>query len=99
MANDQSGPASGSLVRTATIRNRLGMHARAAVKVVKLLEEFEAEMMVRNGDMTVSARSIMGLMMLAAAPGTALELVASGRQAAGALSALAALIERGFDEN
>jgi phosphocarrier protein len=87
------------LRRTATIRNRRGLHARAAARFVKLAWEFDAEVTVAKNGTTVSGRSIMGLMMLAAGPGTEIELQASGPDAADALGALAALIEGGFDES
>jgi phosphocarrier protein len=85
-------------IRTVVIRNRLGLHARAAAKFVKLAARFEAEITVIKGDMVVVGTSIMGLMMLAAGPGTELELRATGPAAGAALGALAALVERGFDE-
>jgi phosphocarrier protein len=84
--------------RLATIRNRRGLHARAAARFVKLAWEYDAEVTVAKNGTQVSGRSIMGLMMLAAGPGTEIELRASGPQARAALDALAALIESGFDE-
>jgi len=84
--------------RVATIRNRRGLHARAAARFVKLAWEFDAEVTVTKNDTEVSGRSIMGLMMLAAGPGTEIELGASGPQAQAALTALIALIDGGFDE-
>jgi phosphocarrier protein HPr len=85
--------------RTVTIANARGLHARAAAKFVKLAESFEAEITVRRDSVAVSGRSIMGLMMLAAGPGCALELSARGADARAALAALARLIEAGFDED
>jgi len=87
------------LVRVVTIVNQRGLHARAAAKFVKLADQFTAEVTVLKGDMVVSGRSIMGLMMLAAAPGTDIELRASGADAAAALAAIAELVERKFDED
>ncbi|HEX4113431.1 MAG TPA: HPr family phosphocarrier protein [Stellaceae bacterium] len=84
--------------RLATIRNRRGLHARAAARFVKLAWEYDAEVTVAKNGTQVSGRSIMGLMMLAAGPGTEIELRATGPQAQPALDALAALIESGFDE-
>ncbi len=84
--------------RKATIVNGRGLHARAAAKFVKLAGAFEAEVMVTKRDMEVSGSSIMGLMMLAAVPGSELELRASGAAAEEAVAALAALIANGFDE-
>jgi phosphocarrier protein len=82
-----------------TIVNRRGLHARAAAKFVKVAEQFAADVEVRKDDMSVCGTSIMGLMVLAAALGSQLEIRASGREAQAALAALVALVERGFDEN
>lgn len=82
-----------------TIRNQRGLHARAAAKLVKLADRFEADITVVKGDMAVSGRSIMGLMMLAAGPGTRIGLRATGADAQAALSAIAALIAGKFDED
>ena len=84
--------------RAATIRNRRGLHARAAARFVKLAWEYDAEVTVVKNGTSVSGRSIMGLMMLAAGPGTEIELHATGPQAERALEALGALVDGGFDE-
>ena len=84
--------------RTVTICNRRGLHARAAARFVKLADQFDAEIIVAKNGAAVSGRSIMGLMMLAAGPGTAIELRASGPEAERAMAALADLISGGFDE-
>ncbi len=84
--------------RTVTIRNKRGLHARAAARFVKLAYAFDAEVMVAKNGAAVSGRSIMGLMMLAAGPGTAIELRATGPDAERAVAALAELISGGFDE-
>jgi phosphocarrier protein HPr len=81
------------------IVNRRGLHARAAAKFVKVAEQFVADVEVAKDDMVVPGTSIMGLMVLAAALGSQLEIRARGREAAAALAALVALVERGFDEN
>jgi phosphocarrier protein len=85
--------------RAATIVNSRGLHARAAAKFVKLAETFDAEVVVANRGQEVSGRSIMGLMMLAASPGTTIEMAAAGPQAAAALEALGQLIADKFDED
>lgn len=90
--------ADGSVFRTATITNSRGLHARAAAKFVKLAETFDADVRVTNRGETVSGRSIMGLMMLAASPGTTIELRASGAQARQALEGLGKLVDDKFDE-
>ena len=87
------------LTRGVTIANKRGLHARAAAKFVTLAERFGASVeVVREGEPPVSARSIMGLMMLGAGKGCALELRAEGWDAKEALDALAELVETGFDE-
>ncbi len=82
-----------------TICNQRGLHARAAAKFVRTVEAFEAEVSVTKDDVTVPGTSIMGLMMLAAGPGTTLYLQATGADAAAVLDALAALVRRKFDED
>jgi phosphocarrier protein len=83
----------------ATIVNERGLHARAAVKFVKLVEAFDAAITVERGGMAVGGLSIMGLMMFGAGPGTELQLTATGRDAEAAMAALLDLIARGFDED
>ncbi len=97
--DDGPGGSADPLRRTVTIRNRRGLHARAAARFVKLAWQFDAEVTVAKNGAAVSGRSIMGLMMLAAGPGTAIELRASGPEAERALAALADLIGSGFDED
>ena len=80
------------------IVNERGLHARASAKFVKLASEFDAEVTVSREGQTVDARSIMGLMMLAAGIGSEIELSCSGRQAAEAMAALSALVEGKFGE-
>jgi phosphocarrier protein len=80
------------------ICNRRGLHARAAARFVKLAFEFDAEIAVAKNETSVSGRSIMGLMMLAAGPGTELQISATGADAARAVAALTALVRSGFDE-
>jgi phosphocarrier protein len=84
--------------RLVTITNKRGLHARAAAKFVTLAEQFGASVDVIRDGQTVSARSIMGLMMLGAGIGSKLELTAEGWDAREALEALAALVEAGFNE-
>ncbi len=91
------------LSRTLPIRNRRGLHARAAAKLVGLAEQYSASVDVKrcetSGDgEAVSARSIMGLMMLGAGLGSEIEISASGWDAKEALDAIAALVEAGFHE-
>ena len=87
------------VAREVTIVNRRGLHARAAARFVKLAGDFDAEILVSKDGAEVSGLSIMGLMMLAAAPGTQIELCATGNQAVEAVDAIAALVAAGFDED
>jgi len=89
----------GELVRTAAITNQRGLHARAAAKFVKLAATFDAQVTVGHRGTEVSGLSIMGLMMLAAAPGCSIELKVTGIQAIEALEALFDLVDRKFDED
>jgi phosphocarrier protein len=82
----------------ATIANQKGLHARAAAKFVKLVEGFSADIEVVKDDMRVSGRSIMGLMMLAAAAGSTIRLCGRGRDAVVALEILSDFVKRKFDE-
>jgi len=84
--------------RTVTIINRKGLHARAAARFCKLAATFESDVWVARGGQTVSGCSIMGLMMLAAAPGCAVDIAAAGPDADRAVSALCKLVEDGFEE-
>jgi phosphocarrier protein HPr len=86
------------LSRTLIICNKRGLHARAAARFVTMAERFGASVDVLRDGQTVSARSIMGLMMLGAGRGAEIELRAEGWDAKEALDALAALVEAGFDE-
>ena len=88
-----------SATRTATIRNSRGLHARSAGLFVKTAGAYKADITVRKGDQTVSGLSIMGLMMLAAGPGTEIELAATGVDAAAAVQALSDMIEADFEED
>ena len=85
--------------REVVICNQRGLHARAAARFVKLAEQFEAEVWGERDGQSVSGRSIMGLMMLAAGPGSPILLSASGRDAQAAIAALARLVESTFHED
>lgn len=88
-----------ALEKTVQIGNKRGLHARAAAKFVKMVEQFNADVKVAKDDMEVGGSSIMGLLMLSASKGTAIRISAAGEQAETALSELAALVERKFDED
>jgi len=85
--------------RRVAIVNKLGLHARAAAKLVAEAGLFSAEVHLLKGEARVNAKSILGVMMLAAAKGSELEIEAEGTDAAEAVSALEALIARRFDED
>jgi phosphocarrier protein len=85
--------------RVCLIGNRLGLHARAAAKFVHMARSFDAEVWVIRNGTRVSGVSILGLMMLAAAPGTQIILEAKGREATEALEALLKLVDDKFDED
>ena len=81
-----------------TIRNRKGLHARASAKFVKCAESFDATVRVMREGHTVGGTSIMGLMMLAAGPGSVITLEAEGPEGPEAIEALVALVDSGFGE-
>lgn len=81
-----------------TITNQLGLHARAAAKLTQLASQFKSEIHIARGDRRVNAKSIMGVMMLAAGCGVTVTLDAEGEDAELALEALAALFANKFDE-
>ena len=84
--------------RLVEIRNQRGLHARAAARFVKTIDGLEAEVTVVKGDMEVSGRSIMGLMMLAAGKGSVIKFIATGEDAQEMLAELEGLFARKFDE-
>ncbi|PSW56455.1 HPr family phosphocarrier protein [Photobacterium leiognathi] len=80
------------------IKNRLGLHARAAIKLVELAQSFSAVITVSNDDVSATADSVMGLLMLDSAQGQKIMVSAEGNDETAALEAISALIEAGFDE-
>src|SRR5215470_11607226 len=89
----------GALIRVLKIVNQKGLHARASAKFVQTVEKFEVDVRVSRGGETVGGTSIMGLMMLAAGPGTEITVAASGRERAEVLLALELLINERFGED
>ena len=85
--------------RTVEIVNKRGLHARASAKFVKTASGYDAEVRVSKDGQTVDARSIMGLMMLAAGPGCCIDIEAEGVDADAAVSALEHLVSARFDED
>ena len=84
--------------RELQIINKRGLHARASAKFVQMVERFNAEVWVTRGSETVGGTSIMGLMMLAAGPGTSVTVSAIGPEAQAAVDAIAALVADKFNE-
>jgi phosphocarrier protein len=84
--------------RAVTITNSLGLHARAAARFVHAASGFESRIRVARGDRAMDGKSIMGLLLLAAAQGTVIRIEAEGADEEAALAALTALVARGFDE-
>lgn len=97
-ADNNLGASATVLSRVLIVPNKRGLHARAAARFVTTAERFGAAVDVVRDGQSVSARSIMGLMMLGASQGSAIELRAEGFDAREALDALAALVESGFNE-
>src|ERR1700739_808400 len=93
---DRSPAPPGALVRVLKIVNQKGLHARASAKFVQTVEKFDVDVRVSRGHETVGGTSIMGLMMLAAGPGTEITVAACGRERAEALAALEALVNGRF---
>jgi phosphocarrier protein len=87
------------IARVVQICNKKGLHARASAKFVQLVEKFDADVRVKRGNEVVGGTSIMGLMMLAAGPGTSITIEASGNQATEVVDALAALVSGRFTED
>lgn len=80
------------------VRNRLGLHARAAAKLVNLASKYPCEILVSRDGQGANAKSVMGVLLLCGAQGTSLDVEASGAQAAEAVGAIGALIEDRFGE-
>ena len=101
MNGDAPGTAgsAGARRRELKIVNKRGLHARASAKFVQTVERFKAEVQVSRGGETVGGTSIMGLMMLGAAPGTIIAVTAAGQAADEVLDALAALVANRFGED
>jgi phosphocarrier protein len=89
------------VARRATVRivNKKGLHARASAKLVEAAARFTCRIMVSKDGQSVDARSIMGLMMLGAGPGTEIEIAAEGSDAEEAMVAIVALVEAKFGED
>lgn len=95
MPSDSSSTA---LTKEFVVPNTLGIHARPAAMIVRITNRFKAEVFVEREDERVNGKSIMGLMILAAAHGTKVKFIANGADAAAVLAELEALFARKFDE-
>ncbi|RUO80122.1 HPr family phosphocarrier protein [Idiomarina tyrosinivorans] len=81
------------------IRNKLGLHARAATKLAQLTQQFDSEIKIKQGEQMVDASSVMCLLLLASQQGKSIEVCAEGDDAEAALAAVTDLIESRFDES
>lgn len=81
-----------------TVQNPLGLHARAAARFVHAASAFQSRVRVARGGREIDGKSIMGLLLLAAAQGSVITITANGADEQAAVAALCALVERGFDE-
>jgi len=93
-----TGVPAGAISKELLIINKRGLHARASAKFVQMVERFSAEVWVTRGNETVGGTSIMGLMMLAAGPGTTVVVSAIGPEAQAAVDAIAELVAGKFNE-
>lgn len=88
----------GKATKEMTVANKLGIHARPAAMFVKVANRFNCDILVEKDGETVNGKSIMGLMMLAAGPGSKILVEAAGKDATQALMELESLVKRKFDE-
>ncbi|UKA29510.1 HPr family phosphocarrier protein [Photobacterium damselae] len=84
--------------RQVYIKNRLGLHARAAIKIVETAQSYQATITLCNGEKCATADGVMGLLMLESAQGQQITVSAQGEQSEQVLTAICHLIEAGFDE-
>ena len=85
--------------RSVTVANRLGLHARASARFVHLASLFESQIRITRGSHTIDGKSIMGILLLAAASGTTLTVAAEGEDEQEAVETLCRFIEMGFGED
>ncbi len=98
MNKSQASSATQSLTKELVVQNKMGIHARPAAMVVRITNKFKSEVFVEKDDEQVNGKSIMGLMMLAAAKGSKVKFIATGEDAATLLTEIEALFARKFDE-
>jgi phosphocarrier protein HPr len=98
MADDKRTVAVAGLTKDFVIANKLGLHARASATLVKVATQYKSEILLTKGDQSVNAKSILGLMTLAAAKGTNIRITCTGADEAAAMTAVGACIEGRFGE-
>jgi phosphocarrier protein HPr len=98
MNKSQASSATQTLTKEPVVQNKMGIHARPAAMVVRITNKFKSEVFVEKDDEQVNGKSIMGLMMLAAAKGSKVKFIATGEDAATLLTEIEALFARKFDE-
>jgi len=94
-----SSPSRPRVIREVTVTNKLGIHARPSTAFVKLASTFESDIFIEIAGDTINGKSIIGLLMLAAGPGSKLKVICEGPDAQLAAAALVALVESKFDED
>jgi len=99
MSAKKSPDSGGNSAKELTVQNKLGIHARPAALFVKTANRFACDIFVEKDGETVNGKSIMGLMMLAAGPGSKLTVSADGPDASQAINELENLLKRKFDED
>jgi phosphocarrier protein HPr len=98
-ADGPTGDGAAPVVREVEIINKLGLHARAAMKFVQTAEQFNAAITVSRGDESADGTSILDLLMFAAGPGSTIVISATGKEAADAVEALSTLVANRFGED
>jgi len=98
-ADGSSEDSAAPVVREVEIINKLGLHARAAMKFVQTAEQFNAAITVSRGDESADGTSILDLLMFAAGPGSTIVISATGKEAADAVDALSTLVANRFGED
>ena len=88
----------GSCTKELLVQNKMGIHARPAAMIVRVTNKFKSEVFVEKDEEQVNGKSIMGLMMLAAAKGTKVKFIATGEDAPAMLAEIEALFAKKFDE-
>ena len=98
-AEGPTGDGAAAVVREVEIVNKLGLHARAAMKFVQTAEQFNAAITVSRGDESADGTSILDLLMFAAGPGSTIVISATGKEAQAAINALSELVANRFGED